>query len=340
MADYVVGVSAGIAYGVSYVSKQPRRNLEILTRFVNDRRYMGAEQPGWTGTTAATSVWSSPTAPFPTSWCPLTTRPMRRSPATWRPGHQPGDRPGRIQGGHHRGQTLPASSRPPVPCPSCSRCSTWTASPIWTGVRPRCGALPPGFEQGCDRVVVILTKPRSFVRSRKGSSPDSAPLPGVPQLLPHHGGAAGAGQPEPCGAVPAGEGGQGPGHRPQHPHGVGRIEHNVDKLRMLWAEGLSAGHGEHGADPILHGSMTGPSPGASRAKASSISPQQGEEGGHPLQLLPGAAMSQRGGGRRRSRDQRAGGQRKDTANTSPWNLCGQVCFLCTMSRHRIERNQK
>ena len=41
MVDYVIGVSAGIAYGVSYVSKQPRRNLEILTRFVNDRRYMG-----------------------------------------------------------------------------------------------------------------------------------------------------------------------------------------------------------------------------------------------------------------------------------------------------------
>ena len=41
MVDYVIGVSAGIAYGVSYVSKQPQRNLEILTRFVNDRRYMG-----------------------------------------------------------------------------------------------------------------------------------------------------------------------------------------------------------------------------------------------------------------------------------------------------------
>lgn len=41
MADYVIGVSAGIAYGVSYISRQPRRNLEILTRFVNDRRYMG-----------------------------------------------------------------------------------------------------------------------------------------------------------------------------------------------------------------------------------------------------------------------------------------------------------
>ncbi|MCI8304394.1 MAG: patatin family protein [Lawsonibacter sp.] len=41
MADYVVGVSAGIAYGVSYVSKQPRRNLEVVTRFAPDKRYMG-----------------------------------------------------------------------------------------------------------------------------------------------------------------------------------------------------------------------------------------------------------------------------------------------------------
>ena len=33
MTDYVIGVSAGIAYGVSYVSRQPRRNLEVVTRF-------------------------------------------------------------------------------------------------------------------------------------------------------------------------------------------------------------------------------------------------------------------------------------------------------------------
>ena len=41
MLDYVIGVSAGIAYGVSYVSRQPRRNLEILVRYANDKRYMG-----------------------------------------------------------------------------------------------------------------------------------------------------------------------------------------------------------------------------------------------------------------------------------------------------------
>ena len=39
--DYVIGVSAGIAYGVSYISKQFGRNLEILTKYANDKRYMG-----------------------------------------------------------------------------------------------------------------------------------------------------------------------------------------------------------------------------------------------------------------------------------------------------------
>ena len=41
LPDYVIGVSAGIAYGVSYVSRQKGRNLEILTKYANDKRYMG-----------------------------------------------------------------------------------------------------------------------------------------------------------------------------------------------------------------------------------------------------------------------------------------------------------
>lgn len=39
--DYAVGVSAGIAYGVSFLSGQFGRNLTILERFANDKRYMG-----------------------------------------------------------------------------------------------------------------------------------------------------------------------------------------------------------------------------------------------------------------------------------------------------------
>lgn len=41
LPDYVVGVSAGIAYGVSYLSQQKRRNLKLVTTYANDRRYMG-----------------------------------------------------------------------------------------------------------------------------------------------------------------------------------------------------------------------------------------------------------------------------------------------------------
>ncbi len=41
MFDYCIGVSAGITDGVSYVSKQPRRNLEILKTYRHDPRYIG-----------------------------------------------------------------------------------------------------------------------------------------------------------------------------------------------------------------------------------------------------------------------------------------------------------
>lgn len=39
--NYVIGSSAGITYGVSYVTKQRGRNKELLRRFVNHREYAG-----------------------------------------------------------------------------------------------------------------------------------------------------------------------------------------------------------------------------------------------------------------------------------------------------------
>lgn len=41
MPDYFVGVSAGIAYGVSYLSRQKGRNLEVMEKYMADKRYMG-----------------------------------------------------------------------------------------------------------------------------------------------------------------------------------------------------------------------------------------------------------------------------------------------------------
>ncbi len=42
MPDYFIGVSAGIAFGVSYLSGQKGRNLELAKNYMGDKRYMGA----------------------------------------------------------------------------------------------------------------------------------------------------------------------------------------------------------------------------------------------------------------------------------------------------------
>ena len=39
--DYIIGVSAGISFGVSYCSRQFERNLRILKNYEEDKRYMG-----------------------------------------------------------------------------------------------------------------------------------------------------------------------------------------------------------------------------------------------------------------------------------------------------------
>lgn len=40
MFPYCIGVSAGISNGVSYISRQKKRNLEILEKYRNDNRYI------------------------------------------------------------------------------------------------------------------------------------------------------------------------------------------------------------------------------------------------------------------------------------------------------------
>lgn len=41
MLPYCIGVSAGISDAASYISRQPQRNLEIMQKYRNDKRYMG-----------------------------------------------------------------------------------------------------------------------------------------------------------------------------------------------------------------------------------------------------------------------------------------------------------
>ena len=43
MPDYFIGVSAGIAFGVSYLSGQKGRNWKLTETYMSDKRYMGAK---------------------------------------------------------------------------------------------------------------------------------------------------------------------------------------------------------------------------------------------------------------------------------------------------------
>lgn len=106
------------------------------------------------------------------------------------------------------------------------------------------------FQQGCDRVVVVLSKTRSYVR-RPGEAPagDRADLPGISQLLPGYGAAGRAVQHLPGAPVPAGAGGQGTGAGPGvHPQG---IPHRAGYQKAEDAVGrwVSAGGGPNGRDP-------------------------------------------------------------------------------------------
>ena len=41
LPDYFLGVSAGAANGTSYLARQNRRNLKLVTTYAGDSRYMG-----------------------------------------------------------------------------------------------------------------------------------------------------------------------------------------------------------------------------------------------------------------------------------------------------------
>ena len=104
MPDYTIGVSAGIAYGVSYLSRQKRRNLQLLMHYANGRRYMGwgnffdPRNRSYFGLKFAYDT-------IPTGWWQLRAQGVSRSGGGG--GHQPADRPGRVPGGPPAGRQLP-----------------------------------------------------------------------------------------------------------------------------------------------------------------------------------------------------------------------------------------
>ena len=155
MPDYTIGVSAGIAYGVSYLSRQKRRNLQLLMHYANDRRYMGwgnffdPRNRSYFGLKFAYDTIPNELVPFdydtfeayPGQVEAVVTN-LDTGKAEYFPVERRDDRFKLLQAGPSTGRSpggTPASScsRPHAPCPCCSSPSGWmTAPPIWTGAAP------------------------------------------------------------------------------------------------------------------------------------------------------------------------------------------------------------
>ena len=79
LPDYTLGVSAGIAYGTSYLSRQSRRNLKLVTTYAADPRYMSWRNLANPKNRSYFGL-NLPTKPFLISFFPLTSThssPMR-----------------------------------------------------------------------------------------------------------------------------------------------------------------------------------------------------------------------------------------------------------------------
>ena len=168
--DYVIGVSAGIAYGVSYLSRQFGRNLEILTKYANDKRYMGKRnllKPGnhcYFGLEFSYETIPNELVPFD-----------YETFAAW-----PGEAEAvvtNVETG--KAEYLPVPRRDERFLLLQATCAMPLLFPIYDldGIKCLDGgaadAIPfrRAFQKGCDRAVVVLTRERSYRRKPEQLQP-------------------------------------------------------------------------------------------------------------------------------------------------------------------------
>ena len=161
--DYFTGVSAGVAYGVSFLSKQPRRNLEVVTTYAPDKRYMGFGNLLNPGNRSYFGL------KFSFETIPLELVPFDFDAfAAW-----PGEAEAVVTDLNTGG---PAYLEIPRNDPSARVIQATCAMPLMFPIfhidgRPCLdGGASDGIpwqralDKGCDRVVVVLTRPRDYLR--------------------------------------------------------------------------------------------------------------------------------------------------------------------------------
>ena len=237
MTDYVVGVSAGIAYGVSYVSRQPRRNLEVVTRYAPDPRYMGMrnlrdkDNRSYFGLDFTYNVIPNKLVPFDYNTFaayPGEVEAVVTDLDTGKAAYLP------VPRGSGDFKVLQATCALPLMFPVIHV----DGVPCMDGGIADAIPWQRALDKGCDRVLVVLTHPRNYVRK-----PDKL-LPLIRRTYQEY--------PAFLAVMEKRVKRYNESHRrllelekegrvkviaPASTLGVSRTERNTEKLRLLWAEG-------------------------------------------------------------------------------------------------------
>lgn len=241
MTDYFIGVSAGVAYGVSYLSRQPRRNLEVVTRFAPDKRYMG-----W-GNLLDKNNRSYFGLDFSYQRIPKELVPFDYEALESYPGQAEAVVTNLNTG---RADYLPVPRDDDPEKVIQATCAMPLLFPIYhIGGQPYLdGGVSDGIpwqralDQGCDRVLVVLTRPREYRRKRDTTfrliRKVYADYPNFVEMMAtrhqkYNESREALFEAERQGKVKV--------IAPRSTLGVKRTERNTEKLRLLWGAGYQDG---------------------------------------------------------------------------------------------------
>lgn len=167
--DYLVGVSAGIAYGVSFISKQYGRNLELLMKYAPDKRYMGFSNMLRPGNRHCYFGLDFGYVEIPRKHVPFDYETFAKWPGTAEA----------VVTDIHTGEAVyvPLDLNDPNTNLLQASCAMPLLFPIFDVNGIKCmdgGAADPipwkrALEMGCDRVVVVLTHERGYVRKNESA---------------------------------------------------------------------------------------------------------------------------------------------------------------------------
>ena len=162
--DYLVGVSAGIAYGASFITKQFGRNLDLLMKYAPDPRYMSFRNMLRPGNRGCYFGLDFSYVEIPRKLIPFDYEAFARWPGTAEAVVTD------IETG--RAMYVPLDLNDPNTNLLEASCAMPILFPTFDVNGKKCmdggcaDAIPwkRALEAGCDRVVVVLTREREYVR--------------------------------------------------------------------------------------------------------------------------------------------------------------------------------